>query len=428
MTGSMVADLGLGPDVWLFLTLLSFLTLFFKFSRFWSIRNLDLLLLFAPAPGLMRLIMSGPVQPWGAFVWLFVAAGLWLFRCLIDLGLNRRPLLEPNLNGAGLSCVAVGMLVLLVTETINLPVNEGAARNPADSGAKTGTRSGSLPGATDRNTPINQVLRQAPLPPSLKFKPPQVIFSRVLASVAHLGLVTALIAIGSRHFERTIAGLAVASCYLLSPYTRIALVDSGQVVPAAMVVAAILLYNRPAAAAALVGLAAGWMPACLGLIPLWTGFYRDWRGLRFISISIAVVLACALVAWAVPGMADWARALGARSLAEAGLLPSVEAPPAGSFWTRIDPSYRLPALIGYVAFVLVLSVWPAGKNLGQLIALSAAVLIASQFWYLDEGGTLVLLYLPLILLMMFRPNLAAKRAIIPSTPPKTIQKAFSTDI
>ena len=52
MSGSLVADLGLGPEVWLFLTALGCLTLFFKFSRFWSVRNLDLLLLFAPAFGL----------------------------------------------------------------------------------------------------------------------------------------------------------------------------------------------------------------------------------------------------------------------------------------------------------------------------------------------------------------------------------------
>jgi hypothetical protein len=44
-----------------------------------------------------------------------------------------------------------------------------------------------------------------------------------------------------------------------------------------------------------------------------------------------------------------------------------------------------------------------------LIALTAALLVASQFWYLDEGGTLVLMYLPMVLLMIFRPNLSTKR-------------------
>src|SRR5438105_3420353 len=104
VSGSLVADLGITPEIWLFLTLLSCLTLFFKFGRFWSVRNLDLLLLFALAPGMMVLVGNGAAQPRIAFVWLFIGSALWLTRCLIDLGLTRRPLLEPNLNIAGLTC------------------------------------------------------------------------------------------------------------------------------------------------------------------------------------------------------------------------------------------------------------------------------------------------------------------------------------
>ena len=59
MNGSLVTDLGLGPEIWLFLTLLGCVTLFFKFSRIWSVRNLDLLLLFALAPGMMLLVGKG---------------------------------------------------------------------------------------------------------------------------------------------------------------------------------------------------------------------------------------------------------------------------------------------------------------------------------------------------------------------------------
>ena len=55
MNSSLVTDLGLSPEVWLFLSLLGCVTLFFKFSRFWSVRNLDLLLLFVLAPGMMLL-------------------------------------------------------------------------------------------------------------------------------------------------------------------------------------------------------------------------------------------------------------------------------------------------------------------------------------------------------------------------------------
>ena len=56
MNSSLVTDLGLGPEIWLFLSLLGCVTLFFKFSRIWSVRNLDLLLLFALAPGMMLLV------------------------------------------------------------------------------------------------------------------------------------------------------------------------------------------------------------------------------------------------------------------------------------------------------------------------------------------------------------------------------------
>jgi hypothetical protein len=418
VSGSLVADLGITPEVWLILTLLSCLTLFFKFSRFWSVRNLDLLLLFALAPGMLALVGNGSAQPWIAFVWLFIGSALWLLRCLLDLGLSRRPLLEPNLNGAGLACLAVGVLGLLLAETVHLSAEGGPARNPADPRP----RSEEPPppvrvGPSHLKVPVEQVLKQAPLPSSLKMSPPQVVLSRILAMLAHLGLVGGLLFVGARHFERPIAGLAVATCYLILPYTRIALVDCGQVIPAALIVAALAVYDRPAAAGALIGLAGGWMPACLGLIPLWAGFYWRRGVWRFLATALAVVVACGLLGLSLHVLAAWARALGARSLAQAGMLPGVGEPLAGSFWAGIDSSFRLPVLVFYLALVCILTLWPAEKNLGELIALSAALLIASQFWYLEEGGTLILLYLPLILLMMFRPNLGAKRPI--TRPPKS---------
>jgi hypothetical protein len=410
LSGALVADFGIGPESWLILSLISCVTVFFKFSRLWSIRNLDLLLLFVLAPGLMQLIGRGEHPPWGPFVWLFVGSTFWLVRCLVDLGLTRRPLLEPNLNAAGLACLSVGILGLVIAEAVSLPAGEEAARNPADPrSSHAADPAPAPPGSIGQDAPVNRVLRQAPLPSPLVGKPAPVVLLRVLACLAHLGLVAGLLAVGWRHFERPISGLAVASCYLLVPYTRIALVDTGQLLPAALIVAAVFAYRRPAVSGALIGLAAGWMPACLGLIPLWAGFYRG-RGIgRFLLTTLTCVVVCGLLAYVFDDLAVWARALRARSLAEVGLLPGIESPSSGSFWTGIDPVYRLPVQIGYLAFVLVVSVWPAEKNLGELISLSAALLVASQFWYLEAGGTLVLLYLPLILLMMFRPNLASKR-------------------
>jgi hypothetical protein len=420
--GSLVADLGVGPEVWLFLTLLGCLTIFFKFSRFWSIRNLDLLLLFALAPGMMMLVGSGGSQPWIAYLFLFLGTFLWLARCLVDLGLTRRPQLEPNLNAAGLACLSIGVLGLFVMETVNLSVREGAARNPADSNP-TQTLRPSPPGASDPSTPVSKMIRNSPLPRALKSNPHQGL-ARILACIAQLALVAGLVVVGWRHFERPVSGLAVATCYLLLPYARFALVDSGQLIPAALIVWALVAYKKPAIAGALIGLSAGWMPASIGLVPLWAGFYRGRGTWQFALTGVGILLCCILTGLFVPGVSDWATALGARSLKEAGFWPMVEAPETGSFWSGIDSSYRLPVWIGYVAVVVSTTFWPADKNLGQLISSSAALLLASQFWYLAAGGTLVLLYLPLVILMMFRPNLGHRRPF-PARP--RIERAVSVD-
>lgn len=410
MNGSLVADLGLGPEVWLLVSLLSCITIFFKFSRFWSVRNLDLLLLFVLAPGMMLIIGNRGEHAWGAYLWLFSGSAFWLIRSILDLGLARRPFFEPNLSASGLLCLLVGLLGLLLAETISLPVDEGAARNPAE---PVGREKSSPPGANDANSPVNQVLKITPLPSSLRRELPQVILSRVLAMLAHLGLVLGLLTLGWSYYEKPILGLAMAAIYLLLPYTRMALVDSGQLVSAALIIGALLLHNRPSLAGVLIGLAAGWIPACLGLIALWAGYYRGRGILRFLATAIAVVSVCAALGLLVPQLSHWASSLGARSITEVGLLPWTEPRPTGSFWHEISSSFRLPVLVGYLALVISVAFWPVNKNLGELIALSAALLVASQFWYLDKGGTLVMLYLPLVIAMMFRPTLLPRRQLAP---------------
>ena len=217
--------------------------------------------------------------------------------------------------------------------------------------------------------------------------------------------------------------MAMAACYLLLPYTRMALVDSGQLVPAALIVLAVFWHLRPSVAGVLIGLAAGWMPACLGLIPLWCG-YLPGPGAGPIRQRrrAAVALGCALLGLSVPELANWARALGARSIDEVGLFPLVRAQVRRAVsGSSIDSSFRLPVLIAYLALVIVTMIWPADKNLAELIALSAALLVASQFWYLDKGGTLVMLYLPLAILMMFRPTITGESPSPPrSSPPRAV--------
>ena len=410
MQGSLVSDLGLSPEVWLFLSLLGCVTLFFKFSRVWSVRNLDLLLLFVLVPGMMLIVGDQTNHPWSAYLWLFAGSALWMLRSLLDLGLARRPMLEPNLNAPGLLCLSVGVLGLLLVETVSLPVGDGAARNPAEPSGR--VHGGVADPAGEDNATVQQVLQIAPLPPSLKRERPQVIVSRVLAVLAHLALVVGLLIIGWRHFERPITGIAMATCYLVIPYTRMAVVDSGQLLSAAFIVLALLWHLRPGVTGLLIGMAAGWLPACLGLIPLWAAYHRGRGAIRFLIVAAGVISASAALGASSAGLSRWARGLGARSIAEVGLLPSFEPGQSGSFWVGIDSSYRLPVLIGYLAFVIAAAFCPARKSYAELIALTTALLVASQFWYLDKGGTLVMLYLPVAILMMFRPTTAARKPLL----------------
>ncbi|WP_165227191.1 hypothetical protein [Aquisphaera insulae] len=409
MRGSFVSDLGLNPEVWLFLSLLGCVTIFFKFSRIWSVRNLDLLLLFVLVPGMMLIVADQSNPPWFAFLWLFAGSAAWMTRCLLDLGLIRRPLLEPNLNASGLLCLSVGILGLLLAETLSLPVHDGALRNPAEpAGHEDLQPSNRKEHSTDlRVTPMLGKL----LPDSLKREPAQVVVSRILAVLAHSALVAAFMLIGWRTFERPIAGLSMTACYLLLPYTRMMVVDSGQLISAALILHAVCWSGVPSLTGALIGLAAGWIPACLGLIPLWASFYRGRGMIRFLIVGCSVAIVCALLGATIPELARWARVLGARSIAEAGLLPWFEPTTPASFWAGIDAAFRLPVLIGYAALVIAITFWPARKSLSELIALSAALLVASQFWYLDKGGTLVFLYLPMVILMMFRPTMTARRTV-----------------
>ena len=72
-------------------------------------------------------------------------------------------------------------------------------------------------------------------------------------------------------------------------------------------------------------------------------------------------------------------------------------------------AYRMPVFLAYLAFVVTTAFWPSPKNLAHVLALSAATLVGIQFWYADQGGVYVLWYLPLLVLLVFRPNLSDRQ-------------------
>ena len=59
----------------------------------------------------------------------------------------------------------------------------------------------------------------------------------------------------------------------------------------------------------------------------------------------------------------------------------------------------------FFVMLTAMTVIPRKRNLENLLANSTALVVAAQLWYPEDVGTYVLWYLPLLLLVMFRPRL-----------------------
>jgi hypothetical protein len=248
---------------------------------------------------------------------------------------------------------------------------------------------------------------------------------RSIALLCHLSVVAALVLIGSVHFQNTTSGMAAATFYLLLPYTAYHVGQAHHVFPAALVIWTVFCYRRPALSGLLLGVAAGSCFFPVLTLPVWLSFYRNGGWRRFLLMfGIAAGLSLGLtglVLWWDGKLAEGMQLVLSVSSWKAWVVADRD-----SLWRGVHGAYRLPVVIAYVAFVVMTSLWPSPKNLAHVVSLSAAVLIGIQFWYADQGGVYVLWYLPLLVLMVFRPNLADRMAppapVAPMWPVRLIRR------
>lgn len=383
---------------WFYFSGLLAIALFFKFARLLSVRNLDVLTLFALMPGLLLLVESDGASKWG-YVWLVAASGYLLLRCLADLALVQRPALAPNLSLGGLAWLAGTLYVSLVAVAVRHPDEHGDRGDQA-------------------HTPIDEVRRrlmQQKPAPETEMREVRLAVERSLTLACHFAIVAGMVLVGWRHFQDVHAGMAAATFYLLLPYTYLLMPGTSLGIgrwdhswPMALMVWAVVAFRRPTVAGCLLGLAAGSVFFPVVTFPVWFSFYRRRGAGRF---AVAFVLSGGLCLAAV-GALLLAEGPIAASLQSAwslsGWLPWKELPAGTSgLWTAVHWAYRLPVFIVHAAFLLMTLFWPAPKNLAHVLALSAASLLGLQFWYADRGGVHVLWYLPFLLLLVFRPNLSA---------------------
>lgn len=382
---------------WMYLSAILIAAVFFRFTRVWSLRNFDLVLLLSASPGL--LMVERPLTQNFGFVWLFVVSGLYLIRLLVDPLLSRRPVLGQNLNAPGLAFLCTSAFVLLTHAAL--------AKQPS-----TSTRLAVEQQATASETPAtdaaNEELLHGPAARILSVPArmlPKEYAARGVAILSHLAVVIGLLFAGSKLFSNAQLGLAMATLYLLHPATAFDVEEATHVLPTALIVWAFVAYRKPLVAGILLGLACGTLFFPLFLLPIWAVFYGRRGALRF-GTSLLVVgaaLATSLVLTTSDPDSFIRLTLGKIHL---HVLQFEGHTGFRGIWsTEGNGWFRVPVIAAYAVMLVMLTVWPRRKNLEHLITSSAAAVVGTQFWYPLEGGVYLLWYLPMLLLVVFRPRL-----------------------
>lgn len=450
------------PTTWAYLSTLLMIGLFFKFNRFWSVRNLDLLLLSLLAPGLLlihvgqvkrnqatshvvpvsavdggqaadpdapsidaadaALIDAATVNSEAAetvsvasrakvynvrgnqleragYIWLFVTGLLWFARMLLDTRLTRRPLLTPNLSVGGMAFIGVSLFLFLSGNVVYRAtvVDGDEAANDTAANANIDPMNARMEEFLTFQQPA-----RGPGYAALKMLPAGA--TKTIAILSHLAVVLGLVLVAYRHFGNVTNGIGAATLYLMIPYTSQMTGRIEHWLPAAFLIWAIFYYRRPLISGLLLGGAVGCIYYPLFLLPLWASFYWKRGVVRFLSGVIVMLVVLTVVLPFAPGsdgfVGDLQRMFGVLRPAMEGL-DGLWSQEIGG-WNAI---YRLPVLATVAVFSCSLLLWPAQKNLGTLISCSASVMLCSQFWHGYGGGLFIAWYLPLTLLMVFRPNL-----------------------
>ncbi|MBY0232238.1 MAG: hypothetical protein K2W96_23410 [Gemmataceae bacterium] len=426
LLASIFTDLNLpNPATWLYFSGLLSVALFFKFGRLVSLRNLDLLALFLFGPGLLLLAESHARhrQAHDAALFLFgggfllpadggrdalgygcllLACLYFLARSLLDLGLVRRPALSSNMELPGLAWLAGALFVSLAFVTLSHPARP-AYEGPAPSALN-------IPGLVDRALP--EV--------SLR------VVERVLSLLCHLSVAVGLAMVGWRVFENAQAGMSAATLYLLLPYVFLLAPESPSGAgrwdhswPMALFVWSVFCYRTPLLAGAFLGLSMGTAWYMVVTLPAWLSFYGQRGAVRF----LAGFVTAGAVAVGLLGFLWWLNGELPEALRSGWMTFDWQPwrkPPERSvgFWQSVPgwvAAYRLPVFFAAASVPVLSLFWPRPKDLAHVLALSSASLISIQFWHADRGGVYVLWFLPLLLLMVFRPNLSERRA--PELPP-----------
>lgn len=372
------------------------------------------------APIRTMVAVDHPLYTWSKLA-LVALAVLLVVRLLFDESLTRRPRLDQNLNPAGLTflCIpafailAFGVFLkpapvtnvkaiehgraLLQRREVEVSRTEALGDVPAPTetliaagGAAMAQLSGTLPNSVSVNTG--------------ETRDTELLVARILVVVAHLVVIIGLLYIGRQHFASWQLGVAMSCLYLLLPCTAANVHKLSHVLPAACLIWAIASYRKPTVAGVLLGLACGTLFFAVFLLPLWAVFYGRKGAIRFGVSVLGIVAVLATCLMMISGDADsfLNRVVTSTNWTVYRLLDdTLSVSPTSVSHLFI----RIPMAAIFFVMLTAMTVLPRPRNLENLLANSTALVVAAQMWYPDDIGTYVQWYMPLFLLVVFRPRL-----------------------
>ena len=448
---------------WLVYSAVLLLAIFFRFSRIWSVRNLDLLLLLtlsgtivvsatldpqakplattdatendslradsatktpeelpSVAPPNIMAPSVDPVYRWVTVAGLILSV-LLVVRLIFDESLTRRPRLEQNMNKAGLTFLLVPAFFILMTAVFLksppprnfVPFQTGdALLNKTESNVATIDAADTPPpvetiiAATAQKMAqlSGQVSKTEKSSVSTKKNNPNAMLAQLIILLSHTAVVLGLLYIGRRHFNSVQLGISMCCLYLILPCTAYYVHRVSHVVPAACMTWAVASYRKPVVAGILLGLSCGTLFFAIFLLPLWAVFYGRKGSVRF-GLSLAGVAAVlfATLAWTSNTTSSFVSKLVVTANWSAFRLFDAATPLPEHAVGQMFLRFVLAIL--FFLMLVALTVLPRKRNLENLLASSTAVIITAQLWYPDDIGSYILWYLPLFLLVMFRPRL-----------------------
>lgn len=411
---TLLTDFRLDRPTWFYLSLLLIIACYFRFDRLWSLRNLDLGLVLLLSPGLL-LAETGTHL---GFIWLLVGGAAILVRLFMDGLIRRRPRLPQNLNTAGLAFLMAVCGVFHCTKILTTEHPPIAALDSGDHASPQLERAGGTslnesrisstdepsaePAVTTRTAAT--VERTNVVVTDGNEDMPYNLPMRTAVILAHFSLVAALLVLGWRHFGDLSLGIAMATLYLLLPCTSYNIAQLNHVLPSALILWAVIRFRSPLQAGGLMGLACGTLLFPIFLLPLWMTFYGFRNAVRFVASSMLawVGLLC-LIAFATSTTdpLSW----GSFTLFDHTVF-DLSGEERTGIWAGVQSVWRMPVFALFLAMICVLCWWPREKSVESLVARSAAVLIGIQFWHAHDGGVYLLWYIPLFLVVVFRPSLS----------------------